>query len=1611
MKIKRMKQESRKNLKSKLIAAITMLLISLILVVIAGYAWLTMSIAPEVTGINTNIGSNGSLEIALLNTKTRQDLSEIKTAVGQSLVNKVTTANNTWGNLIDLTDESYGLNDIVLLPARLNTVKKTGGGYSVNTGMLSVPTYGYDGRIIDLTDNTFSAIYNNSTFSYSNIQDYGVRAIGTTDTISVRDSAIALAKSNIKTYSNNSNSHTSAVLKRNGVNLFNLLIKHVTSSGDDVYNDSDLEVLANIIYDLQTSVDYIELSIRQTLIAYCASISDSESDFLIMRNIIADTDKNIDGILKSLDIDLPNDFDLLWIDKYNELQNNLNMANNQLNLLNDGEYTWADLRSALDILIDLDQIFIGDIRYSQLTSSDIAELMNSKLIKVTLSSGSGVLADISDFTGDYSADFKLMMTDVTINTLSQINPSYLSVISSKLDDLIVSDESNTTEYNISSIYGYAIDLAFRCNAPISDLLLQTEAVQRIYEESISSSTLGGGSFMEFARTDSDFSLEQATKLMDALRVAFIDDQGNILCVAKLNLSNRVVGTKTIKAPLYIYDYEISEDDENKGAMIMGERRKFDNKIVSLDQNVAKAITVIVWLDGDIVDNTMVSAESETSLNGMLNLQFASSADLVPAGNNALQHLSTDISSLRNSVEENTVLYEAGQKMYTTVSWTAFAEAYEYAKSIVDAQEININNTQAYIANKQLVVASQALEEISIDVLIAAADKIREFMGITDDVARYVIYDEVNKNIKSLSEYTDENKDNRVATIYRVNYEKNLKAEGNGVKSIIYTNDSWSKLAAALYDAESLIAFSSVANYERVNSALTAIDLAYKSLVRNVFYIPYDYEGALYYFAISKEEDTYGKWYDANFKKVVSDLRILELDAKAVPAEIAYIEQDEYIENISSIISPVVKLKSEIYSSLSSEEILAVHWNSGTKLLLSIDSKQKSYLNKLVNNAIGLGIDSKLYESAVNLLERANNNIADTPTREEASMEIIRLEKIINDAKSKLDGLSLSIPEMRALLLASIDRVSQIEGYSPEEEEFSYLSELVGDATNYVTKNDNSFKIYEAYDIFSKINDQLAAYDIDKIELIEYKIITSEQIDLINTSIIRAEAIIAKMEAALEESDSQSDDLTEEEIQEARNLEAIRAAVLDAKASIGQNISQKNAQVLLEKLNSNIVTCGGKPVDSNSIKPMTEDQRTVLLVALNNAKTIEGYDRIPEINEEDPHAKLKEIMAEIDIILSSESGVNATMEYAKYLIDSINEQLRKNGLKEVTEYNTILHTLPIGSEILDVVNNVDFSSSIMHTSGETGKATINAIILTKNGVVLTVEKEITIYEKIESSNIVMVESEKPEIEVGDTVEFYVQLNQKQDYIFDSDGNQLFFVLEELEDHKKYSALYKLNESSKFIVTTNANGDIVYGTNNEAVFAGDEEFIIKIKEGVITVLQKDTTTESATEYNTVCNYNYDTLYAVDSDKHLYFLSNAKLICIAPDGTKLHEYNAYLADDVFSGYIYADDIIKNGSAAYRVIKGGDGEDKMVFVGNLSIKSDNSWDVGEMAFVSIDTDYGEDIDYCVWSSNNVDIIKIIDSINGSCTIERTGSGIAQLVVTVYTKQGNAYTISYIIK
>ena len=54
------------GIRSKLTAAVAMLLVSLILLVSSTYAWFTLSTAPEVKNITTTVAGNGSLEIALM---------------------------------------------------------------------------------------------------------------------------------------------------------------------------------------------------------------------------------------------------------------------------------------------------------------------------------------------------------------------------------------------------------------------------------------------------------------------------------------------------------------------------------------------------------------------------------------------------------------------------------------------------------------------------------------------------------------------------------------------------------------------------------------------------------------------------------------------------------------------------------------------------------------------------------------------------------------------------------------------------------------------------------------------------------------------------------------------------------------------------------------------------------------------------------------------------------------------------------------------------------------------------------------------------------------------------------------------------------------------------------------------------------------------------------------------------------------------------------------------------------------------------------------------------------------------------------------------------------
>lgn len=1178
------KQERPQALKRKLMSALAMLLVSTILMTTTSYAWFVLSTAPEVTGIETQVGANGSLEIALLNTETRTDMSKIRSGMGDSLAANNMAANYAWGNLVDLGIADYGLGQILLLPSRLNTVGNQTEGYTVDPGMLAIPTYGYDGRVISLDDNTVSAIYQNNEFSFvTGVQDYGVRAIGTSDAVSAQESALANAKGNIPTYTKSARTNAQKVLENYGDAVFNIMLNHM-SNADYIYGNEERDSLRNMLQDLQKSLSDIDVSLRQGLVAVAASELGDEDTFNTVKDRILDSSKTLKTILSDLSelSTIPAEISL-WVNALDNMQNDLNAAMNACNLMTSGSYTWTDIRAVMNYVMNVDYVYIEDSLFANV---DQAVIMDKALageeITMTLAPGSGIYAGIADFAGNYSMGMKVSIANILITTASAEKPAYLQALANAVNELeAASGGSADLVFPLSTTYGYALDLAFRCNAPAPDLVLQTKGIQRVYEESDSASTQGGGSYMAFTSSDESLTQEQRLLLMDAIRVGFVDDQGKLLAVAKLNVSNYAVEDGMLNAPLYLYEYSFSEED---GAMIIGERKLTDNVITTeMQQNVAKAVTVVVWLDGDLVDNSMVSATEAASLSGVMNLQFATSAELIPATDGTLLNYTADLTGLLSAVEAYRATFNAGQSAtengqvtYTNVSWNAFAAAFNRAVTV--SENANAGAVEVANALRKLVAAGTGLEVVSKDAVNEKIEQLRAEMGeVSDDISRYVIKNaDGTYSVVGDVEHTQEEHDSWeiVGQINRVDYNKNLNDEGNEIFTPNYSDATWNALAAALYEAEA-VTMNPDATDDQINAVLTALENAEKALSRQVFFTPYEYRGSIYYAAVCEAEnaDTYGKWYDSNFQRILSEVTILNLDAYAEPATIIAMGQNLYVARDTDYITPDVTFLEEVFPELRGVEVKGVHWNE---------------------------IDSDLFIEMMNQLHY--NTLADL------------------------------------VYMVDYDAVLQ---YEPTDECVASRDA----ADELITKwiNNEEVTAAEAETAISNLNDQI--------------------IDLYDQNLDKMEEASAAM---------------------------------------------------------------------------MENQRILLTAAVNAAKAVDGFDDPASVEDAEEKAKLETLVANTTAAeaLLQNSG---TKDEASTALTELNTALKAVGGKEVTEYNTLTHKLPDGIGEDDIVYSVDYPGINLKLTGKSGTTTLGAQVLTKDGVVISVEKDITVYDMADGIRIMQNDS--------------------------------------------------------------------------------------------------------------------------------------------------------------------------------------------------------------------------------------------------------------------------------
>ena len=170
------------GLRERVIAVALLLAMSIAMMTSASFAWLTISRRPEVKGVSTTVAANGNLEIALatgtgLSAPSDTQIGDSNATEGQT----VNGANITWGNLINLSDPSYGLENLTLRPAQLNLV-------SLLESPLFGALYGQDGRITQLSSNFAYTSWvppMDGVPGYFEIaKQYGVRAISSTATAS-----------------------------------------------------------------------------------------------------------------------------------------------------------------------------------------------------------------------------------------------------------------------------------------------------------------------------------------------------------------------------------------------------------------------------------------------------------------------------------------------------------------------------------------------------------------------------------------------------------------------------------------------------------------------------------------------------------------------------------------------------------------------------------------------------------------------------------------------------------------------------------------------------------------------------------------------------------------------------------------------------------------------------------------------------------------------------------------------------------------------------------------------------------------------------------------------------------------------------------------------------------------------------------------------------------------------------------------------------------------------------------------------------------------------------------------------------------------------------------
>lgn len=660
------------HLKERVTAVAILLAISVSMMASASFAWLTLSVAPEVNGLATTVSTNGNLEIALSGVKGKKPNESTATDGAGT----ITETNLTWGNLINLSDESYGLDYLTLRPATLETGK-------LLTSPLKSVTYGEDGRISGTI----------SDFAYTNFEitesggkaffvpddgiKYGVRAISSVTYGTVKGDAMLISLAN-SVETNRVRAEVKFKQMYNNPDYMNAItgLAGVYLTYRDVDVDQDVtqyvEPVYYMIQDYITCLDYIGQSLLSAAnlhhFVYCNQNPDKATYTAFTLDDIKDG--TAQSVLSAEGVTL--NAMALYRKSVTEFYGNGTVAKPGVYAPIKAAYEnkrymgWEEMRNYVNIMANIytttvngteAQSIGADAIKSMIGGSPKAVIKTGLIVDMEKMLGTGLQVSGLRMAGTLrgvSFDLRCSVTTAVTAPYYLVEDALDAQAKAAAGGLIASDAV------AADTYGMALDFWLRTNAANSKLKLEGELIyetrdkmgpdgqpeldtngnvikervvvgysgaNRIWDENdpglpetgTSTSQGTGSCYVFYPSTDAD--RIQSLNLLRAMCIAFVSKDGTLLAQADLDTNNAIQNYGRVLVPLQIREEILTTIDPETNEEV--EVKK--NYITDMVQNEATRVTALVYLDGSMLTNSEVLSAS--SINGHLNIQFCTDEDL------------------------------------------------------------------------------------------------------------------------------------------------------------------------------------------------------------------------------------------------------------------------------------------------------------------------------------------------------------------------------------------------------------------------------------------------------------------------------------------------------------------------------------------------------------------------------------------------------------------------------------------------------------------------------------------------------------------------------------------------------------------------------------------------------------------------------------------------------------------------------------------------------------------------------------------------------------------------------------------------------------------------